>query len=237
MKKELFWVLIPARSKSKSIKNKNIIKINDKPILAYSILAAKKLRFVKKIIVSSDSIKYLRIAKKYGANLLHLRSEKLSGDKITDLEVFKGFLKDAKKKELKLPEFFIHLRPTTPFRDIKVLKKGIDLFLKNKRKYSAMRSVGLMSFPSQKTMRIKNKKLCSVIKIDFDMDKLNKPRNFYDKSFMPNGYIDIIKTENILNNKIHGNKVLPFVIDKEIPDIDSKKDLHFAEFLMKKKNY
>ena len=98
-----------------------------------------------------------------------------------------------------------------------------------------MRSVGLMSFPSQKTMRIKNKKLCSVIKIDFDMDKLNKPRNFYDKSFMPNGYIDIIKTENILNNKIHGNKVLPFVIDKEIPDIDSKKDLHFAEFLMKKK--
>ena len=53
MKKELFWVLIPARSKSKSIKNKNIIKINGKPILAYSILAAKKLRFVKKIIVSS----------------------------------------------------------------------------------------------------------------------------------------------------------------------------------------
>ena len=237
MKKELFWVLIPARSKSKSIKNKNIIKINGKPILAYSILAAKKLRFVKKIIVSSDSIKYLRIAKKYGANLLHLRSEKPSGDKTTDLEVFKGFLKDAEKKELKLPEFFIHLRPTTPFRDIKILKKGINLFLKNKRKYSAMRSVGLMSFPSQKTMRIKNKKLCSVIKIDFDMDKLNKPRNFYDKSFMPNGYIDIIKTENILNNKIHGNKVLPFVIDKEIPDIDSKKDLHFAEFLMKKKNY
>ena len=36
---------------------------------------------------------------------------------------------------------------------------------------------------SQKTMRIKNTKLCSVIKIDFDMDKLNKPRNFYDKSF------------------------------------------------------
>ena len=97
--------MIPARSKSKSIKNKNIIKINGKPILAYSILAAKKLRFVKKIIVSSNSIKYLRIAKKYGANLLHLRSEKLSGDKTTDLEVFKGFLKDAEKKELKLLNF------------------------------------------------------------------------------------------------------------------------------------
>ena len=123
--------MIPARSKSKSIKNKNIIKINGKPILAYSILAAKKLRFVKKIIVSSDSIKYLRIAKKYGQTL-HLRSEKLSGDKTTDLEVFKGFLKDAEKKELKLPEFFIHLRPTTPFRDIKILKKGINLFLKIK---------------------------------------------------------------------------------------------------------
>ena len=65
---------------------------------------------------------------------MHLRSEKLSGDKTTDLEVFKGFLKDAKKKELKLPEFFIHLRPTTPFRDIKILKKELILFLKNKRK-------------------------------------------------------------------------------------------------------
>ena len=235
MIKERFWIFIPARSGSKSIKNKNIIKIQGKPMLAHSILIAKKLKFIEKIIVSSDSKKYLNIAKKYGANFLHLRSKNLSADKTEDIDVFKGFLKDIKKLNLNPPDYFIHLRPTTPLRKINILKKGINLFLKNRNRYSAMRSVSPMIFPSQKTFKIRKKKLCSVINNNYNLDSLNKPRSFFEKSYIPNGYIDIIKTTNIKKNIIHGKKVLPFVVEHLVPDIDNKKDLFFLEFLIKNK--
>ena len=65
---ELFWAFIPARSGSKSIKNKNLLKLRNRPLLAYSVIAARKLKIVKRVVVSSDSKKYLSIAKKYCCN-------------------------------------------------------------------------------------------------------------------------------------------------------------------------
>ena len=58
-----FWAVIPARSGSKSIKHKNLVKIDGKPLIAYSIIAANKNKDFKKVIFSSDSNKYYRIAK------------------------------------------------------------------------------------------------------------------------------------------------------------------------------
>lgn len=232
--KKIFWVFIPARSGSKAIKDKNIKKLNNKPLLAHSILSAKKLINVERIIVSSDSKKYLNIAKKYGCKFLHLRSKKLSGDKTTDLDVFKGYIKDLIKINIKLPKFFIHLRPTTPLRNKKILNKGINLFIKNSKKISAMRSVSLMSNPSYKTMKISNGKLCSVINNDFNLDKYNRPKEFFPNTYLPNGYIDIIKTSNILRNKLHGKKVLPYIIEGFNSDIDNKHDYKYVKYKIEK---
>ena len=77
-------VIIPARSGSKGIKNKNIQIIKKKPLLGHSISYAKKSKLVDKIIVTTDSIKYATIAKKYKADVPFLRSKKLSGDKVQD---------------------------------------------------------------------------------------------------------------------------------------------------------
>ena len=74
-KTDNFWVIIPARSGSKKIKNKNIIKFKGKPLLAHSIISGKKLK-LGKVVVSSDSKEYLKIAFKFGADLLHLRPKK-----------------------------------------------------------------------------------------------------------------------------------------------------------------
>lgn len=226
-----FWAFIPARSGSKSIKNKNIIKLNGLPLIAHTIILAKKL-MVKKIIVSSDSKKYLKIAKKYGANFLHLREKKFSRDRSTDLEVFFNFLKFLKKENITPPSYFIHFRPTTPLRNISTVKKGINIFLKKKNKFSSLRSVSLMSNPSQKTMKIKNGKLCSIVNDDFNLDKLNRPKEFFEKTFLPNGYIDIVKTENIKKKILHGNKVMPFVINEFNSDIDTTEDLQYVKYRM-----
>ena len=223
LKKNCFWAFIPARSGSKTIKNKNLLKLNGIPLIAHSIRSALKNKLIKKVYFSSDSKKYLLIAKKYGCNNLLLRNKNLARDKSTDFDVFKNFVKLILKKKEKLPEYIVHLRPTTPIRKDKLLTKAIKYFLKNKD-YTSLRSVNLMSNPSFKTFRIKNKKLCSILKNDYSLDKYNKPKELFEPTYIPNGYIDIFKTKNIFKNYIHGNKVYPFIVNELNFDIDDIRD-------------
>ena len=228
-----FWAFIPARSGSKGLKNKNIIKLAGIPLLAHSIIAAKKINKIKKIIISSDSKKYLNIAKKYGCNEFHLRSKKNSDDKASELSVFKEFIDIRIKNKESLPKYFLHLRPTTPLRKTSTVMKGIKYFLSKKKNFSSMRSVSLMSEPAYRFFRIINNKLCSINKKDFIVDNYCKPRANYTKTFKCNCIVDIYKTTTILNNKLFGEKVLPFLINDFINDIDDKEDLKYTEYFMK----
>ena len=76
--KNEFWAFIPARAGSKGLKNKNIKIINGKPLIYYSIKLALKTKGIKKVVFSSDSQKYINIAKNYGCKNFHLRSKKIS---------------------------------------------------------------------------------------------------------------------------------------------------------------
>ena len=229
------WAFIPARSGSKSIKNKNIIKLNGIHLIGYSIKFSKKIKKVSKTIFSSDSKKYLKIAKKYGCSDLILRKKSLSKDHTSDIEVFLDFVKKLISQKKILPKYFLHLRPTTPIRSLKIVNKAINLFLKNKNKYSALRSVTKMSNPSYKTMKIVNKKLCSIFGNDFNMDKLNKPKQHYPSTYVPNGEIDIVKTENILKKIMHGSKVMALITDGFNSDIDDINDFKIVAKILKKK--
>ena len=182
--KKEFWIFIPARSGSKSIKNKNIQLIKKKPLIAHTIEIAKKIKIAKKIIFSSDSEEYYNIAKKYfNKNCeFNKRSKKISGDLTSDYEVFRSFLEQKLKNKEKIPEYFIHLRPTTPLRNIFILQKAIKKFLK-KKNYSSLRSVSEMSNPSFKTFMIKNNKLYSFINKSFNIEKFNLPKENFPKRF------------------------------------------------------
>ena len=235
--KNEFWVLIPARSGSKSIKNKNIKKLCGKPLIAYSILAAKKNKVLKKIIFSSDSERYLKIAKQYGNCILHKRSKKASSDTASELDVFKDFIKSHLKLNKFLPKFFVSFRPTSPIRYAKTINKGIELFKKNSNKYTSLRSVNEMSETAYKTVRIVGKKLSSLCGKDFKIDKYDMSRHKYPKTYEMNGIIDIYKTQNILRGTLLGNKVFPFVVDDINSNIDSLNDIDFIKYFIKKKNF
>ena len=232
-KRNKIWAIIPARSGSKSIKDKNLKKIGGRSLIEHSIRSAKQINQVEKIIFSSDSKEYLKIANKIGVDILHHRSIKASKDNSTDLDFFKDFIKNYSIKNL--PDFFIHLRPTTPIRKKKYLNDAVRLFLENHKKFTAMRSASKMSESSFKTFIIKDSKLCS-INNNFKLDFFNNPKNSFPNTYFPNGYIDIIKTKNILKNFIHGNKVLPYLTKGRIIDIDTLDDLQYANFIYKKNN-
>ena len=124
MKNNLLKIaLIPARSGSKGIKNKNIKKINNKELIYYTIKSAKLLN-PDRIIVSTDSIKIKKIAEKYGAEVPFLRPKNISGNKSSDLQCFMHFLNWWKDKYIKIPEIIYHLRITSPFRKKKKFING-----------------------------------------------------------------------------------------------------------------
>lgn len=232
--KDEFWALIPARKGSKSIKNKNILKINKIPLIGYSLKTANKNKNIKKVIFSSDSKKYFKIAKKFGYNISHLRNKNTSNDKASDLVVFKDFIKDFLKKNKCLPKYFVHLRPTTPLRNDETISKAIKLMRKYNSKYSSLRSVRIMPETAFKSLRIINKKLCSITKRDFNLDKYNKSRHLYEKTYEADGIVDIYKTKNILNNTLLGNKVFPFIVNDTYSNIDSIEQLKYVSLIMNK---
>ena len=219
--KNEFWALIPARKGSKSIKNKNLLKLNNIPLIGISLRSANKNNKIKKVIFSSDSSKYFKIAKKFGWDFAHLRDKKTSNDKANDLVIFQDFIKKFYKAHKFLPEFFVHLRPTTPLRDDRLISKAINLMKRNKKRYTSLRSVRLMPETSFKSLRILNKKLSAITKKDFDLDKYNQSRHLYEKTYEADGIIDIYKTSNFLKNTLLGNKVYPFIVDGIYSNIDT----------------
>jgi len=97
-------VMIPARGNSKGIKNKNIVKINKKELICYTINFSKKLKSVSKVIVSTDAQRILKIAKKNGAHVPFIRPAKFAKDYSSDLDVFTHYINWLKKNEFPLPE-------------------------------------------------------------------------------------------------------------------------------------
>jgi len=219
------WALIPARSGSKGIKQKNLQKIMNYSLLSYAVKAAERSKYIERTFVSTNSKKIKREAIKFAAEVPFLRSKKNSSDTATDYEVILEFLKKIIKIEKILPKYIIYLLPTTPFRDPKVLDTAIIKFKKLK-KYDSLISVHEMDEPIHKKFFIKDNKLKPVFS-NLSLDDANKPRQIYPKSYTYNGYLYVVKTKNILKKISLGTQCFPFLTSKTI-DIDNKFNLSFA---------
>ena len=92
-----------------------------------------------------------------------------------------------------------------------------------------------MSESSYKSLRIVNKKLCSIVKVDYDLDKYNKPQSNYPTTYVANGILDLYFTKNILNNTLLGKKTLPYITDEFNSDIDTQNDIEKVKFFLAKK--
>ena len=225
------YALIPARSGSKGIINKNIIDIGGHPLIAYSILAAKQCSSIARVIVSTDSEEYAEIALKYGAEVPFLRPQKIADNNSTDLQFFQHSIEYFRQQENGAPDYFAHLRPTSPLRNPEIIDKAIKGFLKSH--YSALRSVHKMSETSYKTFEIEKQKLKTICGGSFDIESTNLPRQTFPITYNPNGYIDIIRTSMIDEGLIHGNNVHAFVTEF-INDIDEQDDVDFLKFIVNK---
>lgn len=220
--------IIPARSGSKGLVNKNILMLLDKPILAYTIEAAIQSEKFIKVIVSTDSLEYKEIAEKYGAEVV-MRGEELSNDSATSYMV----IKDVLEKDLGIEyDYFMLLQPTSPFRNYQHINESIEKFEKNISNYDFLVS---MTETSKASTLIKPIEEDESLK-HYDLDFSNYKRQNY-KEYYPNGAIFIGKNKEYLERKhFFGKKSLAYFMNKaDSIDIDDRLDFEFAILLMSMK--
>jgi len=223
--------IIPARSGSKGVPDKNIKNVYGNPLIAYSIKAALKSCAIDRVIVSTDSHVYAELAMELGADVPFLRPDDISQDNSRDIEFFKHAINWLRENEGSIPKYFVHLRPTTPLRDPSVIDRAVNTFIKSD--YSSLRSVHKMSESAYKTFEVENDVLVRLCGKGTDLDASNLGRQCYPTTYDANGYVDIIRTKLITDyDQIHGNNVCAFVTDLAY-EIDEVNDIDFVEYALK----
>jgi len=225
-------VLIPCRSGSKTLPNKNIMLYKNLPLFVHSIKVAQELsNIINEIYVSTDSHEYQEIALQYGAKAPFLRPVKISGDLSCDLEVFQHFIEYYYKTNHTYPDIIVHLRPTYPNRSARLLKDTLEYFITNYNDYDSLRTVAPIEKSLFKMYHIDNTNNTLVPpyrKINNINEPYNQARQLLPKTYLHNGCIDIIKTYTIISeNSMSGDKILPYIMnEKDIHDIDTLEDFN-----------
>jgi CMP-N,N'-diacetyllegionaminic acid synthase len=224
--------IIPARSGSKGMPDKNIKLLAGRPLIAYSIAAAKRAFNIDRVIVSTDSEYYGEISREYGAEVPFLRPAELSDDHSTDYEFIKHALDWFQENEVRIPQYLVHIRPTTPLREVHHIEAAIDA-IKKDPEATALRSVHEMSESAYKTFEVENGCLKSVGSGSFDLDAANAPRQEYPKTYVGNGYVDVVMSAYVLKNqRLHGDRVFAY-ITPFVAEVDTEEDFQYLEYQVK----
>jgi N-acylneuraminate cytidylyltransferase len=215
--------IIPARSGSKGLVNKNIAELAGHPLLAFSIIAARKSG-IDRIILSTDSEAYAAIGRRYGAEIPFLRPSEISADTSSDLDFMKHAMTELPKRDGKLPEFWVHLRPTTPLRNPEVITKAISE-IRDQNNATSLRSAHAATESPFKWFLRNADGFFKGLLPELTSEDVNKPRQFFPPVFVPNGYVDVVRRSHILEtDQLHGNNMLVFE-SPHCVEIDSPHEL------------
>ena len=122
------YAIIPARSGSKGLKNKNILPLAGKELMGYSIEFANKLG-VDRVLCSTDSEQYAEVAKKFGAEVPFLRSKEAAADTAMEQDILRDLYAKFESHRMAQPDILVWLRPTFVFHDLKAVKRCISRLL------------------------------------------------------------------------------------------------------------
>jgi CMP-N-acetylneuraminic acid synthetase len=239
-KNKKILAIIPARTGSKRIKNKNLKKINNKPLIYYTLkYALGNIKLIDEIFVSTDSRKILNYAKKIIPNTANiLRPKKISKDNSSDYEYINHVIKFLEKKN-KIFDIIIILRPTTPIRDKKLIINCLKILINGNA--SSVRSAKCVEHTHPYWMYKLKKNIPKEIIKNKNFFKYYQSQKL-PKFFMHDGHCDIFLKKNIFKRneknkikKIYGNKMLYFKnMQKYSVNIDEPFDFYLTEQILKK---
>lgn len=216
--------IIPARGGSKGLPKKNILNLKGKPLIAWSIEAAKNSKYINRIIVSSDNEEILNISKQYDVDTLK-RPHQFATDTASSESVVLHTIESLKEKY----DYIMLLQPTSPFRDTQTINKALEIFFNNDA--DALISV---SQTDNKILKAFLETEDGYIKGVSNNQYPFMPRQKLPSVYMSNGAIYIIKTELLKKTKsFFTQKTIPYEMDEISSfDIDTQEDFKKAESLL-----
>nr|WP_317331743.1 acylneuraminate cytidylyltransferase family protein [uncultured Romboutsia sp.] len=219
--------IIPARSGSKGIIDKNIINLNGKPLIAYSIDASLGSKYIDKVVVTTDCEEIANVAREYGAEVPFLRPHDLASDTAKTIDVVIHCIEEMKKLGEEY-DYMVLLQPTQPLRQSWHIDEAIELILEKSEE-------ALVSISKVKDhpilMRTIDKNGHAVNLLE---GSSTKRRQDFQDFYKVNGAIYINKiNENLHNETSLNDNKLVYIMDKKYDvDIDEMLDLQIAEILI-----
>lgn len=223
---------ICARGGSKGVKNKNIKLLDEKPLIAYTIMQARDSGLFEHIVISTDSDLIATVAQKYGADVFFKRSPEMASDTAGKLEVIKDAFVQSEKHYQMTFDYLIDLDATAPLRSVQDISDAYQQFLKNDNDnlITAMPSrrspyFNLVEVDNTGKVALSKKRSSSIVR-----------RQDAPKSYDMNASIYVWKREVILHEKsLFLEKTGLYIMPEERSiDIDTELDFEFVEFLMRK---
>ena len=217
--KNYLSIVVPIREGSVRVKNKNLRRFNKKNLLIYKILKLKKLKKVDNIIINTDSIEAIKIAKKMRVSYFK-RQKYFASSKCSNSSFWQNIAKTTPS------DYIMFTNCTSPLLSVKTYQSIIDKYLKIKNNYGSINTVT----PLKEYIYHNNKPL------NFNAAKAPKSQNIKN-IFKLNFAVNIISNKEMYKKKsLISNKPFFFELDEiEGFDIDTMVDFKIAEFLYKNK--
>lgn len=224
--------IIPARSGSKGLKNKNIKLFNKKPLLSWTINQAIKSRYIDRVYVSTDSQKILKKISNFNLEIPFLRPKRLSQDRSKSEDVLIYELNKIEKYFQEKFDLIVLLEPTNPLRYKGDIDKAIKQIAKSK-KFGSLIGIGKIKFSPELVYKLdKTKKIQRVFNNLKKVSRRQDAKNF----FFPSGTIYIVKKKNLLlEKKIYTKNSMGYLNSyaQSKGEIDNIFDFHSSEAIFK----
>ena len=222
--------VIPARGGSKGVKNKNIKKLFNKPLIEYSINAAKNSELLDDFIISTDSDLITKVAKDLGAKVPFKRPDYLSTDEALAMDTIRHAVLEYERLNNIVVEIVVMLQATAPLRKSHHIDEALKKFIKSNFD-SCISVVNVDNSHPFKMKRIVGDRLIDFIETGLE----NPPRQSLPDVYIVNGALYIVKRDILVNNlSFKGKTCLPYEMEKiDSVNIDTNVDFLIAEEILK----
>lgn len=227
-KKPNIIAIIPARGGSKSLPHKNIRLLNGKPLIYYTIAAAKKSKYLQRLLVSTEDNQIAEIARGYGAEVID-RPKALAQDDTPSRPVYQHVISHLEEIENYRSDIIVALQPTSPCRLVEDIDGAIEMFLKTD--CDSVVGVCETEHSPYWTFILERNRLKPVLP---GWEKIYQ-RQLAPKTYRLNGAVYVIHRDVIMEHKkgVMGSNIRPFIMPLERSvDIDSELDLKLTELLI-----
>ena len=225
--------LIPARSGSRRIADKNVRRLGEHPAIAYTISAARQSGIFGAVVVSTDSSRYADIAQHYGASVPFLRPVEMAGDLSPDIQWVEYTLRRLRDQGQVFDCFSI-LRPTSPFRQAETIRRAWDTFL-GEQGVDSLRAVERCKQHPGKMWIVRGRRMLPLLPIGPPEQPWHSSQyQSLPEVYVQNASLEIAWSRVVFNERtIAGNVLIPFLTEGyEGFDLNQPDDWELAENLI-----